>query len=330
LNNDEKIYSLVEDIKNDIINSVKVFPLYIGFSGGMDSTALAYLCIDALGKENVRLVHVIYGPYSYSKGLENCLRTASNLDCELELIDKRCTQEKVLSHGPSCNRCTKQVKIDGVKSAIKNTGELVLTGANKSDSWGEYGFKIMNGVYAPLLELDKVAIDKILDYYHVEREHVKIGESLLREGCKAKHLLKMLIVPHYHGHSVSLSNEIILDILEQASFKAALANVKIVGPLNSNIALINIKPLPERHVVEEIVRRISAIHSIDKVLLVERPLRLKISANPSIYRNPQARERITEGFLSREFAAPILCDWHETSNSRLNTFHVVEVKQIKE
>lgn len=330
MKSDEKIFGLVQELKNDIINNTEVYPLYIGFSGGMDSTALAYLCKDAVGKENVRLVHVIYGPYSYSKALENCLRIASDLDCQLQLVDKRHIQEKVLSNGPSCNRCTKKVKIGGVKSVIKRKNELVLTGANKSDSWGEYGFKIMNGVYAPLLNLDKAAIDKILEYYQVEKNRVKIGESSFREGCKAKHLLKMLIVPHYHGHSVCLSNEILLDIIEQAAFKATLANVKIIGPLKSNVALINVKPLPDKFVVKEIVRRISALYSVDKVMFVEKPLRLKISANPSIFRNLQARERITEGFLAREFATKIVCDWYESSNSRLNTFHVVEAEQLKE
>lgn len=326
----KEIRQLVERIKDDINKHVVEFPLLLGFSGGLDSTALAYVCADALGAENVQLVHVIYGPYTYSKTLENVLKTADALKCKLVFIDMRNTQEKVLTNGPSCNRCTKKVKIAGVKRAAVNQNLLTATGANLSDSWGEYGFKIMNGVFAPFLEIDKNEIKGILDYYHVEKSRVKIGESQHREGCKAKHLLKMLIVPEYHGHSVCLSNEILLDVLECAGINAEVANVKIIGPLSSNIALINIRPMPDRSVTDEIKRRLLKITSIDEVKLVTSPLWLKILANPSIYRNMKARERIEAGFLRRDFAQNIFCDWHESTNNKLNTFHVAEYKEIQE
>ncbi|MEA1883395.1 MAG: ExsB family protein, partial [Thermotogota bacterium] len=264
----KEIGQLIEKIKDDIITHVTNYPLLLGFSGGLDSTALAYVCADALGHGRVQLVHVIYGPYTYSKTLENVLKTAELLKCKLTFVDMRSTQEKVLRNGPSCNRCTKKVKIAGVKCALKDESLLTATGANLSDSWGEYGFKIMNGVYAPFLELDKSEIQAILSYYKVNQSRVKIGESVHREGCKAKHLLKMLVVPHYHGHSVCLSNEIILDILENIDFKAQLANVKIIGPLSTNIALINIKPLPEKEVTDEIQKRLQKTETIDEVKLV--------------------------------------------------------------
>ncbi len=324
----KQIVKLVQTIKDDIIEHVKKFPLLLGFSGGMDSTALAYICVDALGHRNVRLVHVVYGPYTYSKTLENVLKTTKQLNCDLVFVDMRKTQEQVLRNGPSCNRCTKKVKIDGVKRASTNEKLLSATGANLSDSWGEYGFKLLNRVYAPFLELDKQDIQRILTHYQVDKSRVKIGESIHREGCKAKHLLKMLIVPKYHGHSVCLSNEILLDLLESAHFDAQLANVKIIGPLSSNIALINIKPMPEQAVIDEIQKRFEKITSIDEIKFVTSPLRLKILANPSIFRNIQARERIEAGFLRRDFAQNIICDWNESTNNKLNTFHVAEYKQI--
>ena len=326
----EKPLSLVKKIKDDIIESVDKFPLMIGFSGGLDSTALAYICADALGNHHVKLVHVIYGPYTYSRTLENVLKTSSELGCELNFVEMRNVQEKVLRNGPSCNRCTKKVKIAGVKILAMDRDLLTATGANLSDSWGKYGFKLMNRVYAPFLELGKDEIRSILSYYDVDESRVKIGESVHREGCKAKHLLKMLIVPEYHGHSVCLSNEILLDILEGASFNALLANVKIIGPLSSNIALININPLPAKAITDKIVERISNINSIDKVVLVQSPLKLKVLANPSIFRNPVARQRIEAGFLKRDFAQKIICEWYESTNNKLNTFHVAEYEEFQE
>ena len=326
----KKKFDLVEKIKNDIIESVNNFPLFIGFSGGLDSTALAYICADVLGTHRIRLVHVIYGPYTYSKTLENVLSTASRLNCELIVVDMRSTQEQVLKNGPSCNRCTKKVKIAGVKSIVTDKNQLIATGANQTDSWGEYGFKLMNGVYAPFLDLDKEQIKAILSYYQVDESRVKIGESAHREGCKAKHLLKMLIVPEYHGHSVCLSNEILLDILEEANFDAQLANVKIIGPLSKNIALINIKPFPDKHITDQIVAKISKIETIDQAVLVQSPLKLKVLTNPSIFRNAEARKRIEAGFLKRDFAQEIECEWHESTNNKLNTFHIAEYTEFQE
>ncbi len=328
-NKKEDLVPVINEIKDDIINTVKVFPLFIGFSGGLDSTALSYLAVDAIGKENVRLVHVVYGPYTYSKTLENVLRTVEDIGAQLHLVDMRKTQEKILKNGPSCNRCTKAVKIAGVKSCVREADQLIATGANQSDSWGEYGFKVMNGVYAPFLELNKEEINRILDYYGVDRKRVKIGESANREGCKAKHLLKMMASPKYHGHSVALANEILLDILKEAGFEAALANVKITGPLGRNVALINIKPLPHKELTAIICRRLAAVETIDEVMLVDKPLELKVIANPSIYRSDKARKGVSEGFLGKEFAQPIVCKWQESPNNKLNTYHVVEAKKME-
>ncbi len=330
LNKQTEILSVINEIKDDIMKTVTCYPLLIGFSGGLDSTALSYLAVDAIGKEHVKLIHVIYGPYTYSKTLENVLKTADDIGVELCFVDMRTTQEKVLKNGPGCNRCTKAVKIAGVKSCIQAENQLMATGANQSDSWGEYGFKVLNGVYAPFLKLNKDEINGILAYYDVERTRVKIGESAYREGCKAKHLLKMMASPKYHGHCVSLANEILLDILEDAGFSAELANVKIVGPLGRNIGLINIKPLPEKQLTDEIVRRLEHIDTLDEVLLVDKPLELKVIANPSIYRSEKARAGVAEGFLGREFAQPITCRWVESPNNKLNTYHVVEARKMED
>ena len=109
-----------------------------------------------------------------------------------------------------------------------------------------------------------------------------------------------------------------------------MANVTIIGPLSSNIALININPLPAKVITDKMVERISNINSIDKVVLVQSPLKLKVLANPSIFRNPVARQRIEAGFLKRDFAQKIICEWHESTNNKLNTFHVAEYEEFQE
>ena len=330
LNDTKKSDAVLKGIQNDIIEQVGESAFNIGFSGGLDSTALAAISADVLKRDKVTLVHVIYGPYTYSKTLENVLTLSEKLRLSLRIINMRQVQEKVLKNGPACNRCTRKVKIAGVRKTIKDKNTLVGTGANLSDSWGDYGMKMLNGIYAPFLDIGKDEIRRFLTHYSIKEEEVKIGESKFREGCKAKHLLKLMAVPRYHGHSVCLSNEILLDILSQTGIKPDIANVKIVGPLKKNIALINISPLPQAGITDEIVLRLKKIETVDEVILVDAPLELKVKANPSIFRSATARARLEAGPLGRDFADKTSIHWEESPNNKLHTFHVVDCRKKQE
>ncbi|ODN30947.1 ExsB family protein [Fervidobacterium thailandense] len=289
----------------------------VAFSGGMDSTAAAILCALALGAENVELVHVTYGPYTYSKTPLIVEKFAQKFGLKCTFIENR-GQEKIWRYGPSCNMCTRQVKM-GTVLAYAN-GRLVVTGSNASDTWGQTGLKVFNGMYAPLGNLSKAEIKAILDYLGISIE--RIGENANREGCKLKHLLKPLTNPDFHGKAVVLANELVLKYFPEGN---EIANVKIVGPLSKNVAVVNVKPM--RDGVDKLVWELSKIDVIEEVVVADRPLKLVVVANPSIYRVPESRYWIVEGRLKPEFAVPINVEWHESKNNKLRTFHVVEVSE---
>ncbi|MFN3692297.1 MAG: ExsB family protein, partial [Fervidobacterium sp.] len=197
---------------------------------------------------------------------------------------------------------------------------IVVTGSNSTDTWGKTGLKLFNGMYAPLGDLDKKDIKMILDKFSFTLK--RIGEHSLREGCKLKHLLKPMTNPAYHGMATSIANELVLEYFPEGN---EIANVKIIGPLSKNIAIINVKPFREE--VYKLAEELKKVDVINEVIVADKPLILTIVANPSIYRVDESKFWITEGKLKPEFAVPIKVEWYESKNNKLRTFHVVEVRE---
>lgn len=314
---------LVENIKNEIKEVVKEYGnknVVIAFSGGLDSTVAALLTKEALGPENVELANVVYGPFTYKRSIEIVKKSAEKMGLKITFLESL-YQKEIWKNGPSCNMCTKTVKMNTVKKYAKD--RLVITGSNQSDSWGKTGLKVFNGLYAPLGDLNKSEIQNILDFYSFKLE--RIGENSKREGCKLKHLLKIMTNLDYHGKAVDLANEI---LLENVPKNLELANVKIIGPLSKNIAIINVKPMVDN--INEIKKKIENIDVIDEVIVAKKPLILHVIANPSIYRVKNSRYWIEVGKLQPEFAVPIKVIWKESKNNKLRTIQVVGVEEWKD
>ncbi|MCP5455266.1 MAG: ExsB family protein [Thermotogae bacterium] len=293
--------------------------LYVSFSGGLDSTVVALIARDVFPKSQITLVNVCFGAYSYSNGLEAVLLLAKQMGLRLFFVQGETEQENLMYHGPNCNQCTKNIKIGKVKEFVYKG--IIASGANMSDSWGKTGIKFLDGMYSPLLNLEKPEIRAILDYYNFKIP--KVGENSHREGCKFKHLLKMAVNNQYHSRADVISNEIIHDILDQYGYERDIANVKIIGPLSKNIALINIKPLPPKEITDKIIEVLKKESSIAETVLVDRPIKLDISANPGIVNNSDSKYWIKTGRLQPEFAFPIEINWIRSSNIKLWTFSVI-------
>lgn len=310
---------LAADVIGEIRQVTRGRPAVVAFSGGLDSTTVAALARDALGPAHVLLVTVNMGAYAYQRGNEILLEMARRLGLQQRCLLGQFAQHRVQRHGPACNRCTREIKLGMVRRA--SPGRLVLTGANRSDTWGQLGLKVCNGYYAPLLDLDKIQIRGLADYLGLEIP--KIGEHPGREGCKLKHLLKPLINPEYHGRAVAEANEVLLGVLQEMGATAELANVKIIGPLGRNIGLVNVRPLPPASVRAALLAALRALPVLDEVHLVETPLRLVVKAGPAIMGDAHARHWLHLGRLQPDFALPIDVRWEAAANTRLHTFQVV-------
>lgn len=314
--------TLIPTIVDEIRAVTEGRPVVVAFSGGMDSTTVAALAKQALGSERVLLVTVNMGVYNYRRGNEIVLEMAEQLGLQQKCLLGQYVQHRVQAGGPACNRCTREIKLGMVKAVAR--GRLVLTGANRSDTWGKLGLKICNGYYTPLLDLDKPQIRAIADALGLVIP--RIGENPGREGCKLKHLLKPLINPDYHGRAVAEANEFLLTAVKEAHFPAELANVKIIGPLSRNVALVNLRPSPPAELAARITEALLALPVIDEVHVVDRPLTLVAKAGPAVAGDAHARHWLQHGRMQPDFAVPIDVEWLPSTNNRLRTFHVVDFR----
>ncbi|MDR7481473.1 MAG: asparagine synthase-related protein [Armatimonadota bacterium] len=294
-------------------------PVVVAFSGGLDSSTVAALAREALGAPSVLLVTVNMGPYSYRRGNQIVLEMAAQLGLQQRCLLGQKLQHVVQRAGPACNRCTREIKLGLVQAAAR--GRLVLTGSNRSDTWGQRGLRLHGGFYAPLLDLEKPQIRALADELGLRIP--RIGEAPGREGCKLKHLLKPLVNPDYHGRAVAEANEVLLRTLAEAGWSAELANVKIIGPLRRNVALVNIRPAPPDPVRAAVEAALSALAVLDEVRMVEGPLRLVVRAGPALAGDARGRRWIEQGRLAPEFAHPITVEWR-LGDGRLATFHVLD------
>jgi uncharacterized protein len=320
INTKDKINNILKEIKKTSQGE----KIVVAFSGGLDSTVVSALAIQALGREKVEAITVSFGEYSYSKGLKNIQSISKALDLKSKLVQGKTEQEQVLKKGPACNKCTRVAKLGKVKKEA--SGRLVLTGSNQSDTWGKRGLKLYNGFYAPLLELNKEEIRKIADYFDIKI--LQIGENKFREGCKLKHLLKPLAAPHYHGQAAAEANELLLSILEQEEYDSVLANVKIVGLLSKNIGLVNVFPLPGKKLKEKIIEELKEVKALEKVEFLDKPIKLIIKANKGQFDNQHSRYWLERGRLQPDFSVPIEVEWLLTTNKSLSTFQVIDYRII--
>ena len=318
----------IKDEINNILEEIRKVnqgeEIVVAFSGGLDSTVVSALVIQALGREKVEAITVSFEEYSYSKGLRNVEYVSRALNLKLKIVQGKREQERVLKKGPACNKCTRIAKLGRVKREAQ--GRLVLTGSNQSDTWGKRGLKLYDGFYAPLLELNKEEIRKIADYFGIKI--LQIGESKFREGCKLKHLLKPLAVPNYHGKAAVEANELLLSILEEERYESILANVKIIGTLNKNIGLINVSPLPEEKLKEKIIEELKKVKALEQVEFLDKPIKLIVKANKGQFDNQRSRYWLEKGRLQPDFSVPIEVEWLLTTNKSLSTFQVIDYQII--
>jgi len=316
----------VQNIVENIRKIVKEKSATVAFSGGLDSTVVLNLAKRALGKEKLTAANVDFGLFTYNKARENVQAISKSLQIKLIIISGESEQVTIMRGGPDCNLCTKKVKLGLIKKKFKK--QIILTGSNQSDSWGKYGLAFQNRYYAPLFPYSKNEITSIANYLNIEVK--RIGENNNREGCKLKHLLKPLINLEYHGHAVNKANELLLEKIVKSGIYTEKANVKIIGPLSKNIALINVCPLPEQSWLNEARYQIEHLRSIEECQIVDHPLELLIKANKGQFNNLRSRYWLEKGRLQPDFAFPVKVRWLLTSNRKLKTFQVVDYNKLVE
>jgi len=116
--------------------------------------------------------------------------------------------------------------------------------------------------------------------------------------------------------------------LEQEGYDSTLANVKIIGPLNRNLGLVNVSPLPEEKLKEKIMEELGKVETLEKIEFLDKSIKLIVKANKGQFDNRHSRYWLEKGRLQPDFSVPIEVEWLLTTNKSLSTFQVIDYQII--
>ena len=182
----EKIYkALILGIR-DYFTKMGFKKATLGLSGGIDSALVLVLAVQALGKENVRVL-LMPSRYSSDHSIEDALQLAKNLDIQYEIIPiqpmvDRFEQSLSDVFGNLQTDITEeniQARTRGILlMAISNKfGNILLNTTNKSECAVGYGtlYGDMNGGLSVLGDVYKTDIFKMANWINRDREIIPIN-----------------------------------------------------------------------------------------------------------------------------------------------------------
>jgi len=182
----EKIYqALVLGIR-DYFGKMSFKKATLGLSGGIDSALVLVLAVEALGKENVRVL-LMPSRFSSDHSIDDALQLAENLDIQYEIIP---IQPMVDSFEESLSGVFSGLKEDIAEEniqartrgillmAISNKfGNILLNTTNKSECAVGYGtlYGDMNGGLSVLGDVYKTDIFKMARWINRDREIIPVN-----------------------------------------------------------------------------------------------------------------------------------------------------------
>ena len=182
----EKIYhALILGIR-DYFTKMGFKKATLGLSGGIDSALVSVLAVQALGKENVRVL-LMPSRYSSDHSIEDALQLSKNLDIEYQIIP---IQPMVDSFEQGLSDVFANLQNDITEEniqartrgillmAISNKfGNILLNTTNKSECAVGYGtlYGDMNGGLSVLGDVYKTDIFKMANWINRDREIIPIN-----------------------------------------------------------------------------------------------------------------------------------------------------------
>ena len=182
----EKIYHALILGIHDYFTKMGFKKATLGLSGGIDSALVSVLAVQALGKENVRVL-LMPSRYSSDHSIDDALQLAKNLGIEYQIIP---IQPMVDSFEQSLLDVFANLKSDITEEniqartrgillmAISNKfGNILLNTTNKSESAVGYGtlYGDMNGGLSVLGDVYKTDIFKMANWINREHEIIPIN-----------------------------------------------------------------------------------------------------------------------------------------------------------
>lgn len=194
---EEEIFRALVLGTRDYVEKNRFPGVIIGLSGGIDSSLVAVIAVEALGPSRVTGV-TLSSPYTSPQSVEDAHALAKNLGIrcvDLEIIEPFASLQKALE-GPF-RGCPADATEENIQARIRGTmlmavsnkfGSLVLTTGNKSEMSVGYAtlYGDMAGGFAVIKDLFKTMVYRVSRYYNGKRGHVVIPERVLTRPPSAE------------------------------------------------------------------------------------------------------------------------------------------------
>lgn len=173
----EQYRACVEGL-NEFVQGIGATDVVIGLSGGIDSTLVACICVDALGSDHVH-GYMLPGPYSTDHSLKDAHDLADNLGMKAEVISiaepyrafaeqlgAHCNMERGLAAENTQARC-RMVTLMALSNAY---GWMLVNCGNRSEAMMGYStlYGDTAGAYAPIGGLYKTDVFAICRWLNEE------------------------------------------------------------------------------------------------------------------------------------------------------------------
>lgn len=193
----EEIYSALVLGTRDYVRKNGFRKVIIGLSGGIDSSLVAVIAVDALGKENVIGV-TMPSQYTSSETLTDAERLAKNLDIELIRLEIRPIYEAYLKilekvfdtsvHTVAHENLQARIRGNLLMAMSNRFGYLVLTTGNKSEVAVGYCtlYGDTAGGFAVIKDVPKMIVYDLARYVNTIRAREVIPESVIKRAPSAE------------------------------------------------------------------------------------------------------------------------------------------------
>jgi NAD+ synthase (glutamine-hydrolysing) len=197
LDADAEVYAALVLGTRDYVTKNGFEHVVLGLSGGIDSTLVAVVAVDALGPEKVTTV-VMPSPYSSSATQDDARQLARNLGVDLrefsikELMEayERTLQPAFEGRPPDITEENLQARIRGnLLMALSNKfGWLVLTTGNKSEMSVGYStlYGDSAGGFAVIKDCPKMLVYRLVEVRARRDEHSPIPDSIVNRPPSAE------------------------------------------------------------------------------------------------------------------------------------------------
>lgn len=309
-------------------------PLWLAFSGGLDSTVLVHLLASQIPKLPLKLIHINHQLHGDADNWAlHCQQFATVLDLPFTTI-----KVDVNVHGLGLEAAARQARYDAIAKHIGKKA-LLLTGQHQQDQAETLMLQLLRGagnrglsamafasdwqtmtILRPLLDIDRATLAEYARYHQLEylddpsNDDISIQRNYLRQQIWPLLQKRWPALNQTLSRSAGHLNEAqsLLDELAVADLQTAEAD-KTTASLNCQ-ALLTLSPARQRNALRSFLHQLLMPLPTTAVLqrMLDEVCAAKIDAQPLVEWSELEARRFAGRLYIQQKLPPIVADWQQT------------------